>query len=304
MERQNLPWTFSSHSEFQKELTSGRLLTAELSSIYQENIVRYSFETKEKDCPSSVSFNTSLNAPVYEAWYYISPTSGMFPHRENGPAIISAKGYTTLEEKVEYYYYGILHGGPFINGHKWFYGRIHGDTYSNWYYGLEVIPQERFRMSKDSKLLLSKDLTLTLCQPEEVEDMRNQFDQYATKKLSKTKPNKAPIHSVKELITWLRDIRADLNFTSDVAAAEMIKDAAMKVYHQVTDDELKVLKRWGSQVMFWYRGNVNRTDKKFLKKKMEIYNNNFGIFTLNKFPNELINEISTWLKVEGLGYAV
>lgn len=299
----NFPWTFSSHSEFRKEITTGKLSseTVEMTNLLGMFVQYRLVSSKEKGYPTIVAFDSLTGDPVREEWHCLATKSRRLVwHREDGPAVISAKGFLSPFFGEEYYYYGIKHGGPFENGKKYFYSRIHGDTYSNWYYGLEVIPQERFNASsKKSKIKLSRDLTLALCQPEEVEDMRIQFDQYLIKKLSKIKPNKAPIHSIKELITWLRDIRADLNFTSDVAAAEMIKDAAMKVYHQVTDDELKVLKRWGSQVMFWYRDNVNRTDKKFSIKRMIIWTANDSAF-----PEEIMDQIIDWLEVEGLGYAV
>lgn len=299
----DFPWTFSSLSEFRKEITTGKLSSESVEMVnIPDGFVQYRLVySKEKGFPAVVTFKSSTGVPVREDWYCMSTKSLRLTwHREDGPAVISAKEFMSSSFREEYFYYGIRHGGPFLNGEKYFYSRIHGDTYSNWYYGLEVIPQERFNFSsKDSKIKLSKDLTLALCQPEEVEDMRIQFDQYLIKKLSKVKPNKAPIHSIKELITWLRDIRADLNFTSDVAAAEMIKDAAMKVYHQVTDDELKVLKRWGSQVMFWYRNNVNKTDKKFSKKRMIIWTVDNSVF-----PEEITDQIIDWLESEGLGYAV
>ena len=284
------PWTFLSLDHFDEERNTGKLqgieFTSELSSLSVETIV-YHLKNKyigKIDCPFEVQFNSDTGLPCSEHWGLLGEYQQFIYHRIDKPAKI-----TTNE--CQYFFYGLQHDESFKNGLSFHFGYPHGDVFSNLYYGLEVVPENHFKgKTKEYKLNASKKLTLALASPEEVEDLKIHFQQYETKKRSEFKPNKIPINSIEQMIVWLKDNRPDLHFTSDSAAAEMLKDTALKVFHDISNDELKVLKTYGLIPMFWYRANVNANEKVYNEQSLV----SLGVHPLFK------KEIVEWLDRENL----
>lgn len=273
MESQNLPWFFESEEDV---VRSGRY------QLKDGNVRQYSQSYAYDKFPALLFFSTDSRAEIWKDKFGNT-------HRVGKPAVINDFFQKTVC-LVEYFYYGLKHYPNLDLGPKevsFFYGAKHGGYLTSRYYGYNL------RIGKlEAPIANLRDLTIALSRKEEKEDLELRLKSFQDYEEEIEEYNIIPLYKdYTDAILWLRAARPDINFTSDKAVSEMIKETALKILYGFDDELLKVLKRYGKHVARWYRS----------ARELKIENQSFTTFMKNNVSPSFEEEVISWLKEEGLG---